>query len=92
MTRVSCCEAFRRTIDELGVEGDDAAKAEDYVIETMGQSKIEVFTSSLTSAHTMPTMRSSATSSTAATEVGVSEVPGARATIESSRVAASPWR
>ena len=36
-------EAFRRTIRDLGVVGNDAVKAEDYVIETMGQSKIEVF-------------------------------------------------
>jgi phosphoglycolate phosphatase len=34
-------EAFRRTIDDLGVTGDEATLAEAYVIETMGQSKIE---------------------------------------------------
>ena len=37
-------EAFRRTIDDLGVSGDEAVSAETYVIDTMGQSKIEVFT------------------------------------------------
>ena len=36
--------AFRRTIDDLEVSGDEARDAEAYVIETMGQSKIEVFT------------------------------------------------
>ena len=35
--------AFRRTINELEVSGDAANEAEAYVIETMGQSKIEVF-------------------------------------------------
>ena len=57
--------AFRRTIDELGVTGADAASAEAYVIETMGQSKIEVFTGSSTSAPRWPTTHSSATSSKA---------------------------
>jgi phosphoglycolate phosphatase len=75
-------EAFRRTIEELGVEGDDAVKAEDYVIETMGQSKIEVFT-------VLFDVRAHDANDaferhfvTAANDVGVSEVPGARATIE----------
>ncbi len=36
-------EAFRRTIEDLDVAGDEAERAEAYVIETMGQSKIEVF-------------------------------------------------
>jgi phosphonatase-like hydrolase len=37
-------EAFRRTIDDLEVVGEEARRAQQYVIETMGQSKIEVFT------------------------------------------------
>jgi phosphoglycolate phosphatase-like HAD superfamily hydrolase len=36
-------EAFRRTIDDLEVTGEERTLAEAYVIETMGQSKIEVF-------------------------------------------------
>ena len=35
-------EAFRRTIEDLEVGPDEAVSAEAYVIETMGQSKIEV--------------------------------------------------
>ena len=37
-------EAFRRTIAGLGVDGVEADRMETYVVETMGQSKIEVFT------------------------------------------------
>ena len=36
-------EAFRRTIDEMGLDGDSTARAEQYVLDTMGRSKIEVF-------------------------------------------------
>jgi phosphonatase-like hydrolase len=75
-------DAFRRTIDELGVTGDDARHAEAYVIETMGQSKIEVFTE-------LFDVRANAANDaferhfvTAAREVGVSEISGARATVE----------
>jgi phosphonatase-like hydrolase len=75
-------DAFRRTIDELGVTGEDAREAEAYVIETMGQSKIEVFTE-------LFDVRAQAANDaferhfvTAAREVGVSEIPGARATVE----------
>jgi phosphonatase-like hydrolase len=75
-------DAFRRTIDELGVAGDDARLAEAYVIETMGQSKIEVFTK-------LFDVRAEAANDaferhfvTAAREVGVSEIPGARAAAE----------
>ncbi len=75
-------EAFRRTIDELGATGDEAIRAEAYVVETMGQSKIDVF-------HALFNERAEVANEaferhliTAATEVGVSEVPGARETIE----------
>jgi phosphonatase-like hydrolase len=75
-------DAFRRTIDELGVTGEDAREAEGYVIETMGQSKIEVFTE-------LFDVRANAANDaferhfvTAAQEVGVSEIPGAREAVE----------
>jgi phosphonatase-like hydrolase len=74
--------AFRRTIDDLEVSGDEARDAEAYVIETMGQSKIEVFTvlfgdraSSANDAFERHFVE-------AASEVGVSEVKGARAAVE----------
>jgi len=76
-------EAFRRTIDELGVIGDEAAKAEDYVIETMGQSKIEVFSVLFDDRAHDANDAFERHFVTAAHEVGVSEVPGARATVES---------
>jgi phosphonatase-like hydrolase len=75
-------EAFRRTIEELGVEGDDAVKAEDYVIETMGQSKIEVFSVLFDERAHDANEAFERHFVTAADDVGVSEVPGARATIE----------
>lgn len=75
-------EAFRRTIEELGVEGDDAAKAVDYVIETMGQSKIEVFTVLFDERALEANEAFEGHFVTAANVVGVSEVPGARETIE----------
>jgi phosphoglycolate phosphatase len=75
-------DAFRRTIEELDVTGEDAHEAEAYVIETMGQSKIEVFTE-------LFDVRADAANDaferhfvTAAREVGVTEIPGARATVE----------
>ena len=69
-------EAFRRTIEELGVEGDDAAKAVDYVIETMGQSKIEVFTVLFDERAHDANEAFERHFVTAANDVGVSEVPG----------------
>jgi len=78
-------EAFRRTIEDLRVGPDDAATAEAYVIETMGQSKIEVFTalfgeraSSANDAFERHFVES-------AQELGVSEIPGARSTVETLR-------
>jgi phosphoglycolate phosphatase len=75
-------DAFRRTIDELDVTGEEARTAEVYVIETMGQSKIEVFTE-------LFDIRADAANDaferhflTAARDVGVSEITGARATVE----------
>lgn len=75
-------EAFRRTIEELGVEGDDAVTAEDYVIETMGQSKIEVFTALFDERAHDANAAFERHFVAAAQDVGVSEVPGARAAIE----------
>ncbi|HEV7958304.1 MAG TPA: HAD family hydrolase [Acidimicrobiales bacterium] len=75
-------EAFRRTIDDLGVEGDDAVKAEDYVIETMGQSKIEVFSVLFDERAYEANDAFERHFVAAANDVGVSEVPGARATME----------
>jgi phosphonatase-like hydrolase len=74
--------AFRRTIDELGVSGDDAISAEAYVIETMGQSKIEVFNELFDERAELANDAFERHFVEGAFEVGVSEVPGARATIE----------
>jgi phosphoglycolate phosphatase len=74
--------AFRRTIDELGVTGDDAREAEAYVIETMGQSKIDVFTELFDARADAANDAFERHFVTLAQEVGVSEIPGARATVE----------
>jgi phosphonatase-like hydrolase len=74
--------AFRRTIDELGVGGDDALRAEAYVIETMGQSKIEVFTELFDDRAQNANDAFERHFVTTARESGVSEVPGARAAVE----------
>jgi phosphonatase-like hydrolase len=78
-------EAFRRTIEDLEVSADEATAAEAYVIETMGQSKIEVFTvlfgeraSTANDAFERHFVES-------AQELGVSEIPGARSTVETLR-------
>jgi phosphoglycolate phosphatase len=75
-------EAFRRTIDELGVAGDAAVKAEEYVIETMGQSKIEVFSVLFDERAHDANDAFERHFVTAAKEVGVTEVPGARDAVE----------
>jgi phosphonatase-like hydrolase len=75
-------DAFRRTIDELGVTGDEAREAEAYVIETMGQSKIEVFTELFDARADAANDAFERHFVTLAQEVGVSEIPGARATVE----------
>jgi phosphonatase-like hydrolase len=71
-------EAFHRTIASLDLDEEEAAQAESYVIETMGQSKIEVFralfaeraedANRLFEAHFVDAVR----------DIGVREVPGAR--------------
>jgi phosphonatase-like hydrolase len=75
-------EAFRRTIEELDVVGDEATKAEAYVIETMGQSKIEVFSVLFDDRAEAANEAFERHFVKAAHEVGVSEVPGARDAIE----------
>jgi len=75
-------EAFRRTIEELDVVGDEAAKAEAYIIETMGQSKIEVFSVLFDDRAEMANEAFERHFVKAAREEGVSEVPGARGAIE----------
>ncbi|MGC1238521.1 MAG: HAD-IA family hydrolase [Acidimicrobiales bacterium] len=75
-------DAFRRTIDELGVTGEEAREAEAYVIETMGQSKIEVFTELFDVRADDANDAFERHFVTAAREVGVTEIPGARATVE----------
>jgi phosphonatase-like hydrolase len=78
-------EAFRRTIDDLEVTGDDAAMAEAYVIETMGQSKIDVFTALFNERATGANDAFERNFVDAAQELGVSEIPGARSTVETLR-------
>jgi len=75
-------EAFARTIHDLDIEGDEAAKARDYVIETMGQSKIEVFTTLFGDMAYEANEMFEENFIEVAKELGVHEVSGARATIE----------
>ena len=79
-------EAFRRTISGMGVIGDAAATAESYVVETMGQSKIEVFTELFGEDGPRANASFEGHFIDAAQELGVSEIPGARATIEALRI------
>jgi phosphonatase-like hydrolase len=78
-------EAFRRTIDDLGVTGDEATLAEAYVIETMGQSKIEVFTALFDERASLANEAFERNFVDAAQVLGVSEIPGARSTVETLR-------
>jgi phosphonatase-like hydrolase len=78
-------EAFRRTIDDLGVTGAEATVAEAYVIETMGQSKIEVFTALFDERATVANEAFERNFVDAAQVLGVAEVPGARSTVETLR-------
>jgi phosphonatase-like hydrolase len=78
-------EAFRRTIDDLGVTGDEATIAEAYVVETMGQSKIEVFTALFDERAIAANDAFERNFVDAAQVLGVSEIPGARSTVETLR-------
>jgi phosphoglycolate phosphatase len=75
-------EAFRRTIDDLDVLGDEAERAEAYVIETMGQSKIEVFSVLFDERADQANTLFEHHYAAAVRDVGVREVPGARASVE----------
>ena len=75
-------EAFHRTIASLDLDTQEATNAEAFVVETMGQSKIEVFRSlfgeraidanELFESHFVDAVR----------DIGVSEIPGARLALE----------
>jgi len=78
-------EAFRRTIEDLEVGPDEAVSAEAYVIETMGQSKIEVFTALFGERASSANETFERNFVESAQELGVSEIPGARSTVETLR-------
>lgn len=71
-------EAFRRTIESLDLDEDEATQAEVYVLETMGQSKIEVFTALFADRAHDANRLFEAHFVDAAADMGVHEVPGAR--------------
>jgi phosphonatase-like hydrolase len=75
-------EAFARTIDELDVHGEEAKRCEEYVIETMGQSKIEVFTHLFDDRAEEANVAFERHFMDSARVTGVNEVPGARDTVE----------
>lgn len=78
-------EAFRRTIEDLEVRGEEAGSAEAYVIETMGQSKIEVFTALFGERASSANDAFERNFVESAQELGVAEIPGARSTVETLR-------
>ncbi|HEY5439600.1 MAG TPA: HAD hydrolase-like protein [Acidimicrobiales bacterium] len=78
-------EAFRRTIETLDVAPDQAVAAEEYVIDTMGQSKIEVFTALFGTRAPIANDTFERHFIESAQELGVSEMPGARSTVETLR-------
>ncbi|MGA2295336.1 MAG: HAD hydrolase-like protein [Acidimicrobiales bacterium] len=78
-------EAFRRTIDDLEVTPDEAVSAEAYVVETMGQSKIEVFRALFGERASLANEAFERNFVDSAQELGVSEIPGARSTVETLR-------
>jgi phosphonatase-like hydrolase len=70
-------EAFHRTIRSLDLDEDEAAQAVTYVIETMGQSKIEVFRTLFADRADDANELFEAHFVEAAREFGVHEIPGA---------------
>lgn len=78
-------EGFHRTIDELGVEGPDAVEAEKYVVDTMGQSKIEVFTALFGDRAVQANESFERHFVETAQEFGVREIPGARDVVQGLR-------
>jgi phosphonatase-like hydrolase len=75
-------EAFERTIDGLGLDATQARDARSYVIATMGQSKIDVFRALFAQRADDANVAFEHHFVEAAEELGVSEIPGARSTIE----------
>lgn len=74
-------EAFARTIDAMGLRGDDVVDAERYVLETMGQSKIDVFRALFDDRAIVANTTFERHFVEVARQRGVSEVPGATATV-----------
>lgn len=79
--------AFRRTLSALGVAGDAVVQMESYVVETMGQSKIEVFTALFGDAARAANETFELEFVRAAGAVGVREIPGAADTVHEFRKA-----
>lgn len=78
-------EAFRHTIEDLHVSRDDAGPVEAYVIETMGQSKIEVFRALFADRAMLANEAFERNIVESVQVLGVSEIPGARSTIQTLR-------
>jgi phosphonatase-like hydrolase len=78
-------EAFRRTIEDLEVSPEEAESAEAYVIETMGQSKIDVFAALFGERASTANEAFERNFVESVQELGVSEIPGARSTVETLR-------
>jgi len=75
-------EAFRRTIDAMGLDGVASEQAQRYVIETMGQSKIEVFTALFGEDAASANDAFENHFIEAAEQFGVTEIPGTTSTVE----------
>ena len=75
-------ETFHRTIASLDLDETSATRAEAYVIETMGQSKFDVFRALFAERAEDANRLFEAHFVDAASDVGVSEVPGARLALE----------
>ena len=78
-------EAFERTIDGLGLDDARAGDARAYVVATMGQSKIDVFRALFAERADDANVAFERHFVDAAQELGVSEIPGARSTVETLR-------
>ncbi len=73
-------EAFSRTLDSMGLHGGEATDAERYVLDTMGQSKIDVFRVLFNERAPIANTAFEGHFVEVACARGVSEVPGASAT------------
>lgn len=83
-------EAFR-TIEGFDVVGGEAASAGAHVVETMGQTTIDVFATLFSDRALKANEMFDRHVVEAANELGVSEVPGARTTVETLPTWASRW-